>query len=73
MVCVGLHATSGQEQNRVREKLVTICVECHAGYRSGQEPRAFTIGACRLQVVAVEGSRVDRAGLPLLQGHGERR
>ena len=33
---------------------MTIFVECYAGYRGEQEPRAFTIGGRRLQVVSVE-------------------
>jgi hypothetical protein len=30
-----------------------IQVECHAGYRAEQEPRAFTIGDHRLEVIAI--------------------
>jgi hypothetical protein len=33
---------------------MTIAVECYAGYRGEQEPRAFTIGSRRLEVVSVE-------------------
>ena len=33
---------------------MTIAVECYAGYRGDQEPRAFTIGSRRLEVVSVE-------------------
>lgn len=32
---------------------MTIDVECYAGYRGDQEPRAFTIGDRRLEVVTV--------------------
>jgi hypothetical protein len=31
-----------------------IVVECYAGYRGDQEPRAFTIGSQRLEVLSVE-------------------
>jgi hypothetical protein len=30
-----------------------IQVECYAGYRGEEEPRAFTLGATRLAIVAV--------------------
>jgi len=33
-----------------------IRVECHAGYRGAEEPRAFTLGARRLEVLEI----VDR-------------
>lgn len=33
---------------------MTVHVECYAGYRGDQEPRAFTVGARRLDVVSVE-------------------
>jgi hypothetical protein len=35
---------------------VKIRVECYAGYRGEEEPRAFTLGATRLPVVEI----VDR-------------
>jgi hypothetical protein len=31
-------------------KPLTILVECHAGYRSEEEPRAFTLGERRFAV-----------------------
>jgi hypothetical protein len=30
-----------------------IRVECHAGYRSEEEPRAFTMGEYRYRVIAI--------------------
>jgi len=30
-----------------------IQVECHAGYRGEEEPRAFTLGETRLAIVAI--------------------
>jgi hypothetical protein len=32
---------------------MTIAVECYAGYRGEQEPRAFVLGAARLEVTAI--------------------
>ncbi|MCC7181279.1 MAG: hypothetical protein IT177_23075 [Acidobacteria bacterium] len=32
---------------------MTITVECYAGYRGEQEPRAFVLGERRLEVMAV--------------------
>lgn len=31
-----------------------ITVECHAGYRGEEEPRAFTLGARRFEVLGIE-------------------
>jgi hypothetical protein len=31
-----------------------IAVECYAGYRGEQEPRAFTLGTTRFEVQAIE-------------------
>jgi len=33
---------------------VNVRVECHAGYRGEEEPRAFTLGERRFEVLAVE-------------------
>ena len=33
---------------------MTVHVECYAGYRGEQEPRAFTVGTRRLVVTAVD-------------------
>jgi hypothetical protein len=32
---------------------MNIAVECHAGYRGEEEPRAFTLGERRLQVNSI--------------------
>jgi hypothetical protein len=37
-----------------------IEVECHAGYRGDEEPRAFTLGATRLAIVEI----LDRWAAP---------
>jgi hypothetical protein len=37
-----------------------IQVECHAGYRGEEEPRAFTLGATRLAIVEI----LDRWAAP---------
>jgi hypothetical protein len=32
---------------------LTICVECYAGYRGEQEPRAFTLGERRFTMLEI--------------------